>query len=104
MPARSSTSCKIAVAPAFRAATGYTLVGFAGGSQALANQISGKLRRADVFISAAPSVNDALMGKQNGDYVTWYFTFAQAPLVIGYNPKSAFAKALQTRPWYVVMQ
>lgn len=93
-----------ALAPAFHRATGYTLEGFAAGSQALAHQITGRLRRADVFVSAAPSVNDQLMGKKNGGYVTWYVTFAQAPLVLGYNPNSTFAHALQTEPWYVALE
>jgi molybdate/tungstate transport system substrate-binding protein len=41
-------------------ATGDTFQGFAGGSNGLANQIKGQLRRGDVFISANPKVNDDL--------------------------------------------
>jgi molybdate/tungstate transport system substrate-binding protein len=92
------------VGPAFDTATGDTFKGFAGGSNGLANQIKGKLRRADVFISANPKVNDTLMGSANGDWVTWYVTFARSPLVIGYNPSSKFAADLKTKPWYEVLR
>src|ERR1700729_4095214 len=64
------------IGPAFDKATGDTFQGFAGGSNLLANQIKGKLRGGDVFISANPNVNNDLMGSQNGDWVTWYVSFA----------------------------
>ena len=92
------------VGPAFNKATGDTFQGFAAGSNALANQIKGQLRRGDVFISANPMVNDSLAGAPNGDWVSWYVNFAQSPLVIGYNPSSKFAADLKSRPWYEVMQ
>jgi len=92
-----------AVGPAFDRASGDTFRGFAGGSQALANQVKAKLRRADVFISAAPAVDEALMGAANGDWIRWYVGFARSPLVIGYNASSRFAAALQSRPWYDVL-
>ena len=92
------------VGPAFDQASGNTFRGFAAGSNALANQIKGKLRQADVFISASPKVNETLMGAQNGNWVSWYVTFAQSPLVIGYNPASRFAAELKTRPWYEVLR
>ena len=92
------------IGPAFDQATGDTFRGFGGGSNGLANQIKGKLRHADVFISATPKVNDTLMGAENGDWVSWYVTFAQSPLVIGYSPSSRFAADLQTKPWYEVLR
>ena len=92
------------VGPAFDRSSGDALRGFAAGSNALANQIKGKLRRADVFISASPKVNDTLMGAANGDWVRWYITFAQSPLVIGYDPASRFATELKTKPWYQVLR
>ena len=58
------------VGPAFEKATGETFRGYAGGSNGLANQIKGKLRKGDVFLSAAPSVNDTLMGAANGDWMS----------------------------------
>jgi molybdate/tungstate transport system substrate-binding protein len=78
--------------------------GYAGGSNKLANEIKGQLRRGDVFISANPRVNDDLTGPANGNWVDWYVTFAQSPLVIGYNPSSRFAADLKTRPWYQVLR
>ena len=92
------------VGPAFDKATGDTFQGYAGGSSLLANQIKGKLRHGDVFISANPKVNSDLMGAANGDWVSWYVTFAQSPLVIGYNPSSKFAADFKTKPWYQVLQ
>jgi molybdate/tungstate transport system substrate-binding protein len=92
------------VGPAFDTATGDTFQGFAAGSNALANQIKGKLRQGDVLISANPKVNDSLMGSANGGWVTWYVSFATSPLVIGYDPDSRFAAELKTKPWYEVLQ
>ncbi len=92
------------IGPAYHQATGDTVLGVSGGSNGLANQIKGKLRRGDVFISAAPRVNDALTGAANGDWVAWYITFAQSPLVIGYNSSSRFAADLQSKPWYEVLR
>jgi molybdate/tungstate transport system substrate-binding protein len=92
------------IGPAFDKATGETFRGFAGGSNGLANQIKGKLRRGDVFISAASSVNDTLTGPANGNWVTWYINFAQSPVVLGYSPSSKFAEELKTKPWYEVLR
>jgi molybdate/tungstate transport system substrate-binding protein len=91
------------IGPAFTKATGDKFQGFGGGSNLLANQIKGKLRRGDVFISANPKVDDELMGASNGDWVSWYITFAQSPLVIGYNPSGRFAADLKTKQWYQVL-
>lgn len=92
------------IGPAFDKASGDQFQGYAGGSDGLAQQIKGKLRQGDVFISANPKVNDSLTGAANGDWVNWYIAFAQSPLVIGYNPSSKFAKDLKTKPWYQVLQ
>lgn len=91
------------IGPAFNKATGNTFQGFAGGSVLLANQIKGKLRRGDVFVSASPKVNASLMGSANGDWVSWYIGFAQSPLVIGYSPNSRFASDFKSKPWYDVL-
>jgi molybdate/tungstate transport system substrate-binding protein len=91
------------IGPAFSQATGYGYSGYAAGSVAIANEVKGKLRRGDVFISAAPAVNNSLMGAANGSWVGGYITFATAPLVIGYNAKSTFAAALKSKPWQQVM-
>jgi molybdate/tungstate transport system substrate-binding protein len=91
------------VGPAFDEASGDTFQGFGGGSVGLANQIKGKLRHGDVFISANPKVNDSLTGEANGGWVNWYVTFAESPLVIGYNASSKFATDFKSKPWYQVL-
>jgi molybdate/tungstate transport system substrate-binding protein len=91
------------IGPAFDKTTGDQFQGYAGGSVGLANQIKGKLRKGDVFISANPKVNAGLMGAANGAWVSWYIAFAQSPLVIGYNASSKFANDFKTKPWYQVL-
>lgn len=91
------------VGPSFGSSTGYSFQGFGAGSQALATQIKGKVRPADVFVSASPAVNKTLAGASNGDWVSWYLTFATSPLLIGYNPRSKFAADLKSKPWYQVL-
>ncbi|MGN6579229.1 MAG: extracellular solute-binding protein [Bordetella sp.] len=92
------------VGPAFEKAAGLDFRGYAAGSNKIANEIKGKLRRGDVFISASPKVNGALMGESNGNHVTWYVNFAKSPLMIGYNPHSKFVKDFKTRRWDQVLQ
>jgi len=87
------------IGPGFNAATGYTFSGFSAGSDALATQIKDGVNKGDVFVSASPAVNQKLTGTANGRWVSWYMTFAAAPLVIGYNPNSKFAHNLKTKPW-----
>jgi molybdate/tungstate transport system substrate-binding protein len=92
------------VGPAFEQETGLKFRGYAAGSNKIANEIKGKLRRGDVFISASPKVNTGLMGAENGNHVSWYVTFAESPLMIGYNPKSRFAADFKTKRWDQVLQ
>src|SRR5689334_4156171 len=92
------------VGPAFEKETGLHFQGYAAGSNLIANQIKGKLRRGDVFISASPTVNPGLMGAANGDHVSWYVTFAESPLMIGYNPQSRFAADFKKKRWDAVLQ
>jgi molybdate/tungstate transport system substrate-binding protein len=89
--------------PAFEQESGDRFQGYAGGSNKVANEIKGKLRRGDVFISANPKVDDQLMGEANGDWVRWYIAFAESPLVIGYNPSSRFVNDLKNKAWYEVL-
>ncbi|HTV11428.1 MAG TPA: extracellular solute-binding protein [Acidimicrobiales bacterium] len=91
------------VGPAFHAATGYTLVDTSHGSSTLAADIKDKIYVADIFVSASPAVNATLEGAKNGDWVSWYADFAASPEVLGYYPKSKFAKDLRTMPWYKVI-
>ena len=88
------------IGPVFDQKSGDRFQGYAGGSNKLANEIKGMLRRGDVFVSANPKVNDQLMGQTNGNWVQWYITFAESPLTIGYNPASRFANDLKNKPWY----
>src|SRR5215475_4595005 len=92
------------VGPAFEKETGLHFQGYAAGSNKIANEIKGKLRRGDVFISASPKVNTSLMGAANGDHVTWYVNFAESPLMIGYNPQSKFAAQFKSKRWDEVLQ
>ena len=91
------------VDPAFHKATGYTVSGYSAGSTALASEIAGGTQVGDVFISASPAVNASLEGTANGNWVSSYKEFGYSPLVLGYNPKSKFAKDLETKPWYEVV-
>ena len=91
------------VGSAFEQKSGDRFQGYAGGSNKLANEIKGKLRRGDVFVSANPKVDDQLMGQANGEWVRWYIAFAESPLVIGYNPSSRFASDLKNKLWYEVL-
>jgi molybdate/tungstate transport system substrate-binding protein len=91
------------VGPAFHAATGYTLVDTSHGSGTLEADIKNKVAVADVFVSASPTDVAGLMGASNGNWVSWYADFAASPEVLGYYPKSKFAKDLQTMPWYKVI-
>jgi molybdate/tungstate transport system substrate-binding protein len=92
------------VGPAFEKETGLRFHGYAAGSNKIANEIKGKLRRGDVFISASPKVNTGLMGEDNGGHVAWYVSFAESPLLIGYNARSRFAKDFKTKRWDQVLQ
>jgi len=91
------------VGPSFEGATGYGFEGFSGGSEALAQEIKGEVRRGDVFLSASPTPDEQLQGKGNGEWVSWYLTFATSPLLIAYNPNSSFASQLRSKPWWKVV-
>jgi molybdate/tungstate transport system substrate-binding protein len=92
------------IGPAFSKATGYGYQGFGAGSKAVASQIKSKLKQGDLFISAAPAVNNSLYGAGNGNWVSWYGEFASSPLVIGYSSSSRFASAFKTKRWWNVLQ
>src|SRR6202008_1527257 len=79
------------VGPAFQTASGYTVTGTGAGSTALVTDIKGKVDKGDVFISASPKATATLMGSANGDWVSWYVSYASSNVVLGYNPKSKFA-------------
>ncbi|MDX6416757.1 MAG: molybdate transport system substrate-binding protein [Trebonia sp.] len=88
------------VGPAFSTASGYSVTGAGAGSTALVTDIKGKVYKGDVFISASPTATKTLIGTANGDWVSWYVSFASSKLVLGYNPKSKFASEIKSEPWY----
>ena len=90
--------------PAFQKASGYGYQGFGGGSTEVASQIRGGVRQGDVFISAAAAADKALEGTANGNWVSWYTTFAASPLMLAYDPSSNVGRQLaQGKPWYRVL-
>lgn len=91
------------IGPDFTKSTGYKFTGFGSGSTGLANQIKGKVRKGDVFVSASPAADKLLQGDANGNWVSWYITFGSSKLVLGINPKSKFASDLKTKAWYDVI-
>lgn len=97
------------IGPAFTTGSSYTYQGQGAGSAAIANQIKGKLATPDVVEFADPAVDASLMGSANGNYVSWYFTFATSQLVIGFDPKSSTARDFRLvqkgkLPWYKALQ
>ncbi|HEY4454070.1 MAG TPA: extracellular solute-binding protein [Pseudonocardiaceae bacterium] len=88
---------------AYTSSSGVSFDGTPAGSTELVSDIKGKVKPADVFISASTDANTGLEGAANGDWEDWYATFATAPLVIGYNPNSKFANDLKTKPWQQVI-
>lgn len=94
--------------PAFEKATGYAYQGEGKGSIALARMIQDGLRRADVFISADPKVDELLMGKPGGK-VRWYGMVFRNEMVVAYNPDSRYAgrfklAAAGDLPFYEALQ
>ncbi|MDQ2741837.1 MAG: extracellular solute-binding protein [Chloroflexota bacterium] len=96
------------VGPAFASETGYTYQGNGAGSSAIAAQIKGRLSTPDVVEFADPAINKTLMGSANGNYVSWYFTYARTSLAIGFDPKSKYAREFRLvqhhkLPWYTAL-
>ncbi len=89
--------------PDYTQSSGVQFEGTPAGSSELVSDIKGKIKPADVFISASTDDNAGLMGSANGDWESWYATFATAPLVLGYNPNSKFANDIRTKPWQQVV-
>ena len=95
--------------PAFSSATSYAYQGKSAGSLAIVNQIKGHIATPDVVELADPAANRSLMGQANGNYVSWYFTFARSQLVIGFDARSRFAKAFRSvqhhkLAWYKALE
>lgn len=93
------------IGPTYHALTGYTYQGQGLGSVAIVNAIKGHIQVPDVVELVNPSTNRSLMGQANGNYVSWYITYARTELVIGYDPASRFASLFNRArhhkiPWY----
>ncbi len=88
------------IGPAFQQASGYSVTGESAGSTALVTDIKGKIYKGDVFVSASPKATATLMGAANGDWVTYYISFASSNVVLGYNANSKFASTIKSEPWY----
>lgn len=105
-----ATAMENGLGSAFSEATGHAYKGEAQGSLGAARMIHDHLRSPDVFISADPTVNEAvLMGDKNENLVSWFTTMASSQLVLAYNQKSPFAEKFQAAaankvPWYEVLQ
>lgn len=94
-------SMEKSLGPGFQRSTGFGFEGFGGGSNELAAEIKGGVRRGDVFISASPSADTELAGSENGSWTSWYSTFATSPLELGYDPSTTLGKELAKGvPWY----
>ncbi len=91
------------IGPAFQQASGDSFRGSAGRADSEVAQIQQHPRYTDVFISSDLAANNSLLGVGNGNRLSWYVSFASAPLVLGYNPNSTFAGALKSTPWYQVI-
>lgn len=91
------------IGPAFQRETGYTFTGFAAGDKDLASEIKDKVHVADVMVVASPTIDASLEGSGNGNWVSWYATYATSPLVIGYSSTSKFAADFKSKPWYTVI-
>ena len=104
LSAGSLSNVMVSLAGAFKHDTGYAVVNTAEGSSAIASGIVAKTLQGDVFISAAPSADQSIMGVTNGGWINGYTTLGTSPDVLAYYPKSKFAAALRTRPWYEVIQ
>ena len=90
--------------PAFDRAEGYTFEGFGAGSGEAAEQIKGRVRQADVFVSASVEADRELEGVAAGNWVSWLARFASTRLVLGYDPSSDVGRALaHGEPWYLAI-
>ena len=103
LSAGSLTNIMTLLSGKFKADTGYTLQDMAEGSSAIASGIVSKTLQGDVFISASPSADVAIEGSKNGDWINGYHLFGSSPDVLAYYPKSKFAVALRSRPWFDVV-
>jgi molybdate/tungstate transport system substrate-binding protein len=99
----SLTDTMAVLATAFHKATGLSMLQTSGESAVDARDLAHKTTVQDVFVSEGASAMQSLESKNTGNLVSWYAQFGATPLLLAYNPKSKFAKDLQTMPWYKVV-
>lgn len=104
LSAGSFSNVMTLLAAAFKKDTGYSLQDTSEGSSAIASGIVAKTLQGDVFISASETADTSIEGTKNGDWVSGYTFFGTSPDVLAYYPRSRFAPALKTRPWYDVIR
>lgn len=88
---------------AFKKDTGYSVANTSLGSSAIASGVKSKTLQGDVFISASTSADQSLEGATNGNWISGYTEIGSSPVVLAYYPRSKFAAALRTHPWYDVI-
>lgn len=104
LSAGSLSNLMVLLGAAFKHDTGYTIQNTSLGSSAIASGIVSKALQGDVFLSASSSADRSLEGSAHGDWISGYTTVGSSPDVLAYYPKSRFASALKSRPWYQVIQ
>jgi molybdate/tungstate transport system substrate-binding protein len=83
------------------AALGINMRGRAQGSDALAQLIVGGSIPVDVFMPVTPGPMMTVLKAGKAKNAT---PIARTEMVIAYSPKSSFAKAFASQPWYEVLQ
>jgi molybdate/tungstate transport system substrate-binding protein len=83
------------------ASMGIAMRGRAQGSDALAQLIAGGSIPVDVFIPVTPGPMMTVLKAGKAQQAT---PIARTEMVIAYSPKSSFAKAFASQPWYQVLQ
>ncbi len=104
LSAGSLSNLMVLLGAAFLRDTGYTLQNTSLGSSAIAHGIVAQTLQGDVFISASTDADRSLEGAAHGDWINGFSTIGTSPDVLAYYPRSRFASALTTRPWYDVIQ
>jgi molybdate/tungstate transport system substrate-binding protein len=83
------------------ASMGIEFRGRAQGSDALAQLIVGGSIPVDVFMPVTPGPMMTVLKAGKAQHAT---PIARTEMVIAYSPKSSFAKALASQPWYQVLE
>lgn len=104
LAAGSLTNVMTVLGAAFKKDTGGDLQVTSMGSTAIASGVASRTLQGDVFVSASLSADRSLEGPAHGNWITGFRDVGSSPVVLAYYPRSRFATALRTRPWYDVIQ